>query len=88
MRLLFTALACLLLFGCTNEELTIHDEIIGVWEIKESFTPEYGVYEDPANIQLTFNQNGDCAFWDLDLGSGGTGSVSYTHLTLPTIYSV
>jgi len=74
MRLLFTALACLLLFGCKSEEPTIHDKIIGVWEIKESFTPADGVYADPANIQLTFNDKGDCGFWDLDLGAGGTGA--------------
>ena len=74
-RHLFTSLlSCLLLLGCVDEEPTIHEKIIGVWEIKESFTPEYGVYDDPANIQLTFNQNGDYGFWDLDLGSGGTGA--------------
>ena len=38
--------------------------------------------------QIRFNQRQDRLYLDIDWGAENVGAVSYTHLTLPTIYSV
>ena len=40
------------------------------------------------NNTLTEHSVNDAEFWQKRYDDGYTGSVSYTHLTLPTIYSV
>ena len=43
---------------------------------------------DTTNIVGTLQNNGSELVGDISSVVAGTGSVSYTHLTLPTIYSV
>ena len=42
----------------------------------------------PATASIVQNRIGANNTWGFDLSGACTGSVSYTHLTLPTIYSV
>ena len=49
---------------------------------------EYNIGDYPALFEVLGTHYGGKASGGIDVVNGGSGSVSYTHLTLPTIYSV